>query len=1069
MKSKSSEQDILLTTIRAYGTDSLNINQPEKDDEVKSTSILSLLRRFILQGNILEFTFQKLLLAQSVLYKQRRKSEPFSHHLLLSNTIPIADESAISRLKILNNTTEGLRFFAKNIWPLTLLGLILQDVTQFALQPSRRYETTEPDLATGFYRRDWALASGQFSGFPNQIPFWLLPGGMLALPLVTMLLESVLQSSRMMQEDKITDALTQAKRGAAKLALLPYSAYRRALTAAGFILAWDHQPDFARQRQGWLNEIKEIARKGPLIPALSAIGTLARLADSPLNYAYPGHEILVQEHSSTNCHCGQEHYSSSEQLLLQSHNYAEPASQAMQFLHHLAGDNGVRSEVARLYLWRLGQKTSAPRQLLYSLKSLGLFSLFAYSSYRYGLILEQRGMQAYQFFKEQSYCQQQHKTWHYWPVTGDYTCSIGGNYSFVPPAKANDPQGCLNALLASSRPVAELMDALSHFRYFTGYYQIDLTAWSNNFLTWDVNTTEAVFTNMLALSPSWALINISSSAANNVWPINSNIVAIGNALSKVVINQFDGSGFNMGPQSWYNFLQAWQPKPGLQIFLADNNNIGEAGLDDFSDWCRNNTLALTQISLANNAIPDNGGAMLLKNLPSYTTYLDLSQNRLSSQFLSQLAEILPDTALQTLIVSNNDFSGTDYAQFGSAVAASNLTTLQLDQVNMQDFDLAEFALGLSNQTQLVFFSVARNQLTSQGICSFAQSGGYVLQAVNFSLNRLTDADLLNIMPLLDQTNWQAIDLSHNLFSSDAVAQFWSSLKNNTVYSIRMAGMRLDENAFSPFVELLNNSSISLSNLDISNNALAEQFAAQLFNAVCLHNVSRINLAGNGLSALFSNITTWPVSNYTCTDIDLSDNAFTSEEILPLLDQLPQFKSLQRLTLDNANSFDKNAARALATALITPIPNPDDLDDMTISSDELAALNQSKPVTSLTFFSINNVLLDRQAALPLCNIAPHLPNLDIQALNNGFSINPLVNCETSSASRLQPFGTGISSGILLSTIPIVNLLVLGWLLYQLIKAGISTCTTPFRQQSNFAETEKTVAKKSFNNASYAMNI
>lgn len=71
MKFKSSERDTGQSLLGAevqlhrqdYGAILHNTgSKTEPDDKVKSASMLSLLRRFILQGNIMEFTLQKLLL-----------------------------------------------------------------------------------------------------------------------------------------------------------------------------------------------------------------------------------------------------------------------------------------------------------------------------------------------------------------------------------------------------------------------------------------------------------------------------------------------------------------------------------------------------------------------------------------------------------------------------------------------------------------------------------------------------------------------------------------------------------------------------------------------------------------------------------------------------------------------------------------------------------------------------------------------------------------------------------------------------------------------------------------------
>ncbi len=893
------------------------------------------------------------------------------------------------------NLRHDLGYYAGTLWPLALLGLGLYDLIQYYLNPARRYGMAPMDLLSGLYRREWGLLSGPYDGFPNDyVRFWALPGSLMLSPLLVIGLERALQAVQFKQIENIgsilkkvvySDGLGMIKNG------MPYSAYRSALSAASIFLTLNSIQTHTQFNE-WFNDIQLIAKHGsPLLalPAITALGNIAK-GTYPTSIFSKATAINADEILETSS-------------LLKGQLFANKAVMALKEITEERA--GLCREAAYYQYWAANQQTPLARRGLYVMSKAVQGILLLYTTYRYGQILYQRSQQAYDFFAQQNDCENnQHKAWHYWPVTGEYACTIGGNYSFVPPQLANDPQGCLDALLAVPRSLDELLNTLIYLKHFSGYSKLNLSAWSNNLTAWEEATTQQVFHHLLTLSPQWDIVNISAPVLNPLWPSNNNLVMLGREISQVTVSLFDCTGLNFGPEQWCNFLNAWRPQPGLQGLYAGYLNFADAGMDCFAEWASNHTLALNQMSFPGNGLTDDGGQTGLSS--NQTNFIDYSFNQLTGRFFTSAANWLSYSTAQTFILSNNDFTGGDYQLLGQAIAhAPNLTSIALDNINMDDEAIMALSRPWKNQVMaLRDFSAANNFITGRGIYFFGLSSAGNVERVNWAGNSLTDDDLPQLQAVLEleQVCWIRIDISNNVFTELGVANFWPALSNTAARSIRVAGMNLNAQAFNPLVALLNNGTLVFDEIDVSSNLIPDQLAAELLNAACQQNVERIVIANNGLSAIFNDINDWPLHQYRCRFINLVGNNFVDADILPLIQRLKDLPALVEVNFNDCLTVGDNTARELARTLISPLPNPADLDFYPLPYDEARALNQSKPAIATKAIYLENTGVTAQGVLPLCNLFPHLTGTQISLSSNTVDMNPVENCQTSSATQLQPF-------------------------------------------------------------------
>jgi hypothetical protein len=1025
------------------------------------------------------------------------------------------------------STRIGLHTFLRRLWPAVLAGMMLHDFIQFSTNSDRRYGTTAGDIFGGFYRREWGTASGFYDGFPNQPGFWGLPLFLILTPATMVLLEKLSMNALLSQTNKITAILnvtcqavgitlserinshyTSYEEGNVPSVLerrpnpqvhdrqnygwvqaLPYSLYRRSLVAASYLLAWKFQHLSEQSREDYLEKLKKIAKSGPLVLALPAIAAIAQIADRST-------PSLLENLFTTQA---------------QNNNLAEHIVNAKQVLNELTNSPSVwRREIAHYYQWAARGTTTAWRHAAYNLLNFALWGGTAYLVYRYGQLLIQRMQQAAEFFRQQYDCNG-HRVWNYSPVTGNYDCTVCGHFNFVPPQLANDPQACLDALLAFPRSPAELSSALSHLKNFSGFRHFDLSVWTQNLTNWDATTTQQIFQNILSLSPQWDIVNISSPTLNPLWPSDNNLQIIGQELSHVVIRIFDGTRLNFGSDQWREFLNAWDPLPGLQGMFV-GYNFDEQGMYDFANWITNHTLLLNYVSAPGNSFSDNAGLAVLNVLnPNQTSLLDYSSSQLTGQFLTPFSGWLSHSRAENVILSNNDFTGGDYAGLGQAIAqAHQLTDFSLSNTNMYDEDFANLAQPWQNKSiALRHFNAANNFATGEGVYAFSISAGCNIKTVNWAGNLLSDSDLPRLQILFPQVCWERVDFSRNTFTSSGIGELWFSFINTMIRAIWFAGMNLDRHAFEPMITLLNNGSLILDDIDVSDNLMPNELASQFINIACQRNVGGINVANNGLSAIFSNINNWPVQSYSCNFINLSKNLLNDAELLPFLHRVPEMLALKGIDVSDCASVGDGTARELPHLFMMPVPNPDDFNNPQPPVDEVRAWNKTKS-TQFEVFIMRNTQITQQGVIPIRNLIPHISGV-IEASSDEVDINSSEYIQTSCANRAKPFwsrfafwrnpveaeqalqfdetimeemqtletkwntesnvsrkfipenntqlfnqpnnflasgnNNNISAGLLFSAVPILNAILLLILLYQLVKAISSSSTLSFWKKPN----------------------
>lgn len=928
---------------------------------------------------------------------------------------------------------QGTLDFFCVIWPFSVISFMLNDGLHYFQFPNRQYGMLPPQLLTGFYRKAWGLLGGEYDGFPNQPTFWFLPG---AAALVFFLLVAVEARTQQQFLHHLTPmkeffhTLEQAIQDKKTRILwseivFPWSTLRKALedleiSAKKNTLSKD---DFLL-----VSPLRTLAEKAPFPlkkQACMALSLLASPIPETLSLLSPPETFLAED-------------------------------KARAALQTICNAGGMGSVFARYYLWKIHEPTSLLKRIAYrSLQISGQgfkFVIGLYGVYRLGQLLLLRVYQAFTFFRAQHHCHEENQVWSYSSASGEYECTVCGDWPFVPTQNVQDPQACLDGLLRLTS-ISSWEERLSHLAHFAGNFT-RLDASHAPFATWNETEASKIFQALSPLSQSWEVVNFSSPTLNAIWSSNRLLDELADFLNAHPTQSFDLSNQNLGNTHWQRFLRRLHPESAPNDIRITNNNIGDDGLLAYIQWS-NGTLSNPHIDVSGNRLTDAVISSLLAALPPNTTqFLDLSNNLWTGAMLSELAHYLPHSQLCSLRLNNNDLTGGNYTRFGAAIQNTpSLRSIDVENIQLDDFSLVNLSTNWKNQTlSLQRFNAAHNRLTGQGIRVFSQQGGGQFLAVNWAGNRIDDEGLLQIQGLLFSVQWQQLNLSQIPAHPEAFQDIWSFIANSTIRRFALTSMNLGDHVFSPLLKLLKNGTITLEELDISRNHLTDAMAGELLNQACQRNVSRMSFNQNNLSQVFASAANWPLKNFSCRFLSFQGDPF-DHSLSQLFSLLPAMQYLEEIQLDGSQ-IDEPAFIQLAQTLIAPLPNPRDLEAENMPYDEARALNQSGPNTPLRKFSARGTSITLKARRALMRVKEHLPDLDIQL--SPMDPPPWDEPYTANAERLQPFASftffkpensGLSRphtflnssafnmdrtmGLVLATLPILHTLLLLWVLYRLL--------------------------------------
>lgn len=981
-----------------------NLGSPRLAHKEYNHTLLAL-KRWLAREQLFWRLIRKVLLIGVTDYHQKRLPYKGISSNFLTDAVPIDDEkdkateNALRRLARLQAINDGVNVFAYKIWPATLLFLMLHDgIEHGSLPEQRRYGISSSQLFFDFYRVSWGWGSSFNDGFPNAVNFWLLPSILLLTPVATSIAAYFCRPNVTPDADFLSDSLDNVRDteglGCIKH-FLPLSAYRRALQKIAFSYRWQKQKENSSGEDLLKNtkfdpiiqltKIEEIARRGNFFLSLPALSALTAIADNLINYA----PVDLSEEAAV------------QRVMLEIPEYP------LQYLRNIHELGGVRGFIAGYNLWTLSQSRETRKSMLALYWSLlatdwGLTGYLAsgYLAYRYCHIIYQCIATASFFFNARAECQTQGNVWLPSPVTGDYACSVCGDWPYVRATESNDPQACLTALLSEPRDFQELSNGIKRLKDRDGIYEMDISAWS--WVDWNTTQAKQIFGDILALSDHWNLVNVSSRFVNPIWPNDGKAQILGNLLNPVEVKIFDASNLNMG-EAWNSLLFSWSNPHGLRVIRANRCGLGDQEIINTSAWMLNNSLSIDGMHLSGNTCTVVGVTNLLPAL-NQTSELVLTQNALLAPVVDELANWIPDHPIETLILNENDFTGANFTNFSQVVCGSQtLTTLGLADVQMDDEACIAFSAGFQNQTcSLITLNLSHNNaLSDQGIVPLIQSTSRYGFRVNLGYNGVDDLGLQNIMTVLVNSNWQGIDLSGNPLTN--LGPLWANLGSTQIRVLVLSDLSLNQNAFAPLISLLAQDSITLESIDVSRNYLSSDWAGQLLNTACHAGVRTVIMKDCGLTSEFFNQLS-DFADYTCEEIILSGNQFTDgpavNAFINSLSQTP----IKILDLSVSQLAD-GTALTLSQNLFTPVPNPGDLALNSPSFDEIRVWGQSHPNTQLETVNLEGTEITATGARSIAHALSHAPDVDVTLPND---LDSWQGDVISSANRLD---TGIL-GILL---------------------------------------------------------
>ena len=159
------------------------------------------------------------------------------------------------------------------------------------------------------------------------------------------------------------------------------------------------------------------------------------------------------------------------------------------------------------------------------------------------------------------------------------------------------------------------------------------------------------------------------------------------------------------------------PCPRLVRLYIRGSSIGNEGSTMLGDALRNNS-TLRSLSLTSSLITMAGAADLGKGLSANNTLerLTLGHNALRSEGLSRLVESLVDhPSLLSVNVMSNGIQGENQSGMWDGLAATRLKELDLQDNELTDSALREFAQSLFDQCPFKYINLCGNPSTSRGV------------------------------------------------------------------------------------------------------------------------------------------------------------------------------------------------------------------------------------------------------------------------------------------------------------------------------------------------------------------
>lgn len=916
---------------------------------------------------------------------------------------------------------KALRHHVKWVWPAIFTGLLLHDFIEYLAYPNNRYGNTIAKMLTGLSTNQLTWSAHLGSDAAGSLYYWLAPALIAALPVLSGGAAAIYRqlfwntSNIVIMDSAESPYHSNIKKN---LHLLVNVLPEGKITEAEFAVLYDKNLPVSDKKElfGKLTNLAaNTSGKIPWIAQLRALNALANIAGS---FKLENINLMAFDNSELRL------------VPVNEADLQEIPIQAKTTLKRLADtDNNIS---AHYLLWMLGEKPLNSLSQLFWLTKLTVLSYTVYANLRFIELLYIKVTGKFIFDRAKAACESQQKQWLYDAEQGNYSCTVCGDWNDVPVSEQTTGQGCLDATLRYARPARDIIQRLARILLQPDIAAIDLS--QQPWPRWDYQEWTAFFYHFQAANITrLQRLNLSTAAP---FPIEAiKIVRLADFISNKTIASITLNNLQMGAGNLQRLVPGFRNAAIAQLELS-GNALQEEGAESLIDNL--SKMQLTDLTLDANQLGETTALQLAAALPgSQLKRLGLGNNKITEKGYAALFSALYNHTLDFLDISSQPLSIASVEALGKILKASAIRQLKAANTGLDDNKIHVLAPYFREAHFLQSIDFSENKIGNRGVSDiFSHLSETAITQLSLAKNYFTESGLENIQKYLPVTHIHKLDLSDNQMGNKAFSRFAASLKDTQLEFLIAARCNLDDSVLADFERLFLNSSMPLTSLDLSANQLTSRGLIPFLTSLQATNLQILRLAENKAGPEIARVLPALLTNTSqLIELDLRYNQLDNAAAKALANRLPDCV-LQRLLLDGNSNIGDEGGKAIALALIKPLPNPRCYEQEAISIDEARALAAAGSNTHLTELGLSNTGLGQESLTLLCRFQPQ-SNLSYPALH--LTDNPgtkasYAHCRIFSPSRQGAAPSAYS--LLAFALPVVQLLMLIYIFYRIAAPAVS---------------------------------
>lgn len=913
------------------------------------------------------------------LYNKRRDalSHPFSQPLTLNRfgvaSVPYYYQSVL----------DGASYVTEWLWPTAFTSLLLHDFITYYTQPEKRYGTTLSDIFLG-------TASNQLgfsSTYGTDIPTETLHG---LVPLLPGLAIAAFSGLYLLYDD--SKSLSNA-------VLRDEDSLRR----LRYLILWAPNKSIELRRQALNRLIEMVQGSSSRFMQIEAVRALHFLEQIASSMSAEKNQRIEERNSHLLQPGGEENMFEAEA----EKSLSQLAQEALVY-HATKSEAKLTRGYAHYLLWSRGEALTKKAQgyiLPFSLLSLTIF----FSKMRLVAMWWRKSQELANYLAAKKACEKDAKVYSY-TQSGNYECSLCGDWPFVYYGDIQTMQGCLNGLLNIPHSAPFLLQQLQaisdRLKRYPKVSTLDLSKqpWAGNWTEreWDqfLNGLENVTDLKLTT------LNLSAPTFSPGYLQDNKMQRLASFFKKVPVNCLDISYQNIRSRG-FNFLLA-----GIQnnTQLIDLHLAGTRG-GDRTACALANILPMTRIvslKIGDNNITDKGLSCLNAVWPQVKVAdFSVSNNPLTETSLLEFIGILPNTPIKQLDLSGMALSAAIMDGLGRKLSV--LSSLQLSHCQLHDEHLINWPqYARFSRTQ--FYDFSDNFLSRQSVFPFLEN---LPDHQNLTINlegledfRLDGAKQLS--QLLLHRNIVSLDISRTNLKCSGFSLLTANISYSRLHTLFVSKNRIEDSCMATLMGALAHPFNPLKHIDLSYNKITPKGSEKIFSQLPESRLKVLNVEGNQLSG--AEFVKYPsaVNSSQLAVLNVAHNPLATENIPFVLRAIVNNTRIENLAIGNVDISDQDS-QELAKQLIPFVPHFERLSQAGISQDQQRWLHaiQSSPAhkTPLGQLSLSHTKITTVGARTLCHIAPviHLEMTHLDLSDNAIDsaeVN-IANCQISAASRNEP--------------------------------------------------------------------